>query len=232
MNCKKRTVFGMKVLLVCIFLTAGCVPQEIENSGESKKSGSGAVDTSEMFTNRDLDDTYEESDLIEIRLSDEEIVCESEIVDISDSVITISKEGTYILSGSLSEGQVVVDAAETDKIQLVLDNAVIQCSTSAALYVRQADKVFLTLADGSENQLSNREDFIAIDDNHVDAVIFSKEDLTLNGTGSLNISAAYGHGIVSKDDLVLTGGGVTRLRQRAMHYQGKTVYGLQKEVFS
>ncbi len=206
MNCKKRTVFGMKVLLVCIFLTAGCVPQEIENSGESKKSGSGAVDTSEMFTNRDLDDTYEESDLIEIRLSDEEIVCESEIVDISDSVITISKEGTYILSGSLSEGQVVVDAADTDKIQLVLDNAVIQCSTSAALYVRQADKVFLTLADGSENQLSNREDFIAIDDNHVDAVIFSKEDLTLNGTGSLNISAAYGHGIVSKDDLVLTGG--------------------------
>ena len=99
-----------------------------------------------------------------------------------------------------------MDAADTAKLQLVLDDAAVNSSTSAALYIRHADKVFVTLADGSENHLSNQEDFIAIDDNNVDAVIFSKGDLTLNGTGSLSISAAYGHGIVSKDDLALTGG--------------------------
>lgn len=76
-----------------------------------------------------------------------------------------------ILSGSLSNGQIIIDADENAKIQLVLDNAAINCGTSAAIYVRQADKVFVTLASGSENTLSNTSDFVAIDDNNIDGVI-------------------------------------------------------------
>ena len=126
-------------------------------------------------------------------------------VSISGNIITISKEGTYVLSGALSEGQIVVDA-DSAKVQLVLDNVDITCATSAAIYIKSADKTFITLAEGSENILMNTAEYEAIDDNNIDAVIFSKDDLTLNGKGTLTINSEYGHGIVSKDDLKLVSG--------------------------
>ena len=126
-------------------------------------------------------------------------------VSISGNIITISKEGTYVLSGALSEGQIVVDA-DSAKVQLVLDNVDITCASSAAIYVKNADKTFITLAEGSENILMNTAEYEAIDDNNIDAVIFSKGDLTLNGKGTLTINSEYGHGIVSKDDLKLVSG--------------------------
>lgn len=126
-------------------------------------------------------------------------------VYISGNIITITKEGTYVLSGALSEGQIVVDA-DSAKVQLVLDNADITCASSAAIYIKNADKTFITLAEGSENILMNTAEYETIDDNNIDAVIFSKDDLTLNGKGTLTINSEYGHGIVSKDDLKLVGG--------------------------
>ncbi len=141
--------------------------------------------------------------------ADESVTNETETassgVSISGNIITITKEGTYVLSGALSEGQIVVDA-DSAKVQLVLDNADITCSSSAAIYVKNADKAFITLAEGSENILMNTAEYEAIDDNNIDAVIFSKDDLTLNGKGTLTINSEYGHGIVSKDDLKLVGG--------------------------
>lgn len=126
-------------------------------------------------------------------------------VSISENIITISKEGTYVLSGALSEGQIVV-YADLAKVQLVLDNVDITCASSAAIYIKSADKTFITLAEGSENILMNTAEYEAIDDNNIDAVIFSKDDLTLNGKGTLTINSEYGHGIVSKDDLKLVSG--------------------------
>lgn len=141
--------------------------------------------------------------------ADESVTNETETassgVSISGNIITITKEGTYVLSGALSEGQIVVDA-DSAKVQLVLDNADITCASSAAIYVKNADKAFITLAEGSENILMNTAEYEAIDDNNIDAVIFSKDDLTLNGKGTLTINSEYGHGIVSKDDLKLVGG--------------------------
>ena len=126
-------------------------------------------------------------------------------VSISGNIITISKEGTYVLSGALSEGQIVVDA-DSAKVQLVLDNVDITCASRAAIYVKNADKTFITLAEDSENILMNTAEYEAIDANNIDAVIFSKDDLTLNGKGTLTINSEYGHGIVSKDDLKLVSG--------------------------
>lgn len=206
MSYRKKIFFGIILLLGCILFITGCAPSENAAEGSGAESGQNTMDTSEMFTNRDLDFSYEENNAVQILLSDEGSSCESENVRISGSAILISGEGTYILSGSLTEGQIIVDAEDTAKIQLVLDDVDVNCSTSAALYVKQADKVFVTLAGETENHLSNQEDFAAADENNVDAVIFSKEDLTINGTGSLTIDAAYGHGVVSKDDLVITGG--------------------------
>lgn len=141
--------------------------------------------------------------------ADESVTNETETassgVSISGNIITITKEGTYVLSGALSEGQIIVDA-DSAKVQLVLDNADITCASSAAIYIKNADKTFITLAEGSENILMNTAEYEAIDDNNIDAVIFSKDDLTLNGKGTLTINSEYGHGIVSKDDLKLVGG--------------------------
>lgn len=164
------------------------------------------IDPSEMFSNRDYEVGYDESESAAIYLDDTTASCDSDAVQISGTTITITDEGTYILSGTLEDGSIVVNAENTDKLQLVLDNVSIQSKSSAPIYILQADKVFLTLATDSVNTLSNGGEFIAVDDNNIDSVIFSKEDLTLNGSGSLTIESPAGHGIVSKDDLVITSG--------------------------
>lgn len=115
-------------------------------------------------------------------------------------------EGTYIFTGTLNDGQVVVNADDSDKVQIVLNGATITSETSAAIYSLEADKVFITLEDGTENCLTNGGEFVAVDDNNVDAAIFSKTDLTLNGSGSLVVTSPAGHGVVSKDELTISGG--------------------------
>lgn len=160
----------------------------------------------ELFSSRDLDASYEESESVFISLEGDNVSSSSDAVEISGSTVTITDEGTYILSGNLKDGMIIVDAEDSDKVQLVLDGVSVNSKTSAALYVLQADKVFVTLANGSENTLSNGGTFEAIDDNNIDAAVFSKDDLTLNGSGSLTVSSPAGHGIISKDNLVLTGG--------------------------
>jgi ABC-type Fe3+-hydroxamate transport system substrate-binding protein len=110
------------------------------------------VDVSDMFTDRDLSGEYD-STAVAITLSDSGSSCDSGDVTISGDTITITKEGTYLLSGSLSDGQIIVDA-KGEKVQLVLDGVSISNSSSAAVYVRKADKVFLTLADGSTNSIA------------------------------------------------------------------------------
>ena len=178
-----------------------------ETSSESSSSATEItyLNADDMFTDRDKEVGYDEDTATAITLSDNASSCDSSSVSISDNTITITDEGTYLLTGSLSDGQVIVDA-DDKKVQLVLDSVNINCDTSAALYVKAADKVFVTLASDSENSLSNTSDFVAIDDNNIDAVIFSKDALTLNGSGTLTVTAKYGHGIVSKDDLVITSG--------------------------
>ena len=163
------------------------------------------VDTSDMFTDRDLSGGYDASEAAAITLSDNGSSSDSGQVAISGNTITISGEGVYILSGTLSDGQIIIDA-DGKKVQLVLDNASITNTSSAAIYVKAADKVFVTLADKSSNTIATTGEFVAIDDNNIDAAIFSKSDLTLNGSGELTVSCASGHGIVSKDDLRITGG--------------------------
>lgn len=187
--------------------TGNVVSSETEvNAKETvAQSETGTFSSADMFTERDLAGTYEESGAVYVTLSGDGITGETDGVVINGQTVTITAEGTYIFSGTLSEGQIVVDA-DNAKVQIVFDNVDITCASSAAVYVKSAEKVFVTLAEGSQNTLRNTDGYVAIDDNNIDAVIFSKSDLTLNGTGSLTIVSAEGHGIVSKDDLKITGG--------------------------
>lgn len=214
---RKKLLVLFCAMALSVTTVAGCtgtksstdnvVSSETETNAEetSAQSEAGTFSSADMFTERDLAGTYEESEAVYVTLSDDGITGETDGVVIDGQTVTITEEGTYIFSGTLSEGQIVVDADDA-KVQIVLDNVDITCASSAAVYVKSAEKVFVTLAEGSQNTLRNTDEYVAIDDNNIDAVIFSKSDLTLNGTGSLTIVSAEGHGIVSKDDLKITGG--------------------------
>lgn len=152
-----------------------------------------AVD-SNMFTKRDSRTDYDEAAAQYIDL------------DAQTGDLTLTEAGDYVLSGTLTDGSVIINASEDAKLHLILNGAHIASQSAAALYVISADKVFVTLADGSENGVSAAGD--SAEDNYanVDAAIFARCDISFNGSGSLSVSSAKGHGIVSKDDLVFTGG--------------------------
>lgn len=175
-----------------------------KQSAEVPAEGGAMPDADALFSSRDYETDYDANTAVCITLLGESAECASSAVEISGGEIIINDEGTYILSGTLTDGSVTVNADKTDKIRLVLDNVSINCRGSAAVCVLQADKLFITTAEGSLNSLTNEEGFDS--ESNVDAVIFSKEDLTLNGLGLLKIGSPTGHGIVSKDSLTLTGG--------------------------
>lgn len=165
------------------------------------------VDTE--FTDRDKEGAYETDEAVMIAFQGDSIQSEGGGTAISGSTLTITEEGIYHITGTLSDGQIVVEAGDSDKVQIILDNAEIHCETGAAIYVKNADKVFLTLAEDSRNSLSGGAVYTQTDDNTVDGVVFSKDDLTINGSGALDVTASYKHGVVSKNDLVITGGEIT-----------------------
>lgn len=212
----KRTQ-AMSLLLAGILALTGCSASGTADAGSAAAAASStsaaqtlsAVDTANMFSSRDVEVGYDEETCTKITLSGDTASSDSDAVQIDGSTVTITDEGTYLLSGTLHDGQIIVNAEDTDKVQLVLNGVNITSSTSAAIYVAQADKVFVTTASGSENTLANGGEYISIDENNIDAVIFSKSDLTVNGEGTLTIDAKAGHGIVSKDDLALTSGTYT-----------------------
>lgn len=210
-NNMKR--IAIPLLLSLSLLLSGCQNTDTgSNGGDSASTGAESVaviDTAALFSDRDLDGSYDESAAVHIQLEGETAVCDSDAVSIDGSRITLLDEGTYLVSGALTDGQIVVDAGDTDKVQIVLASASLTCADSAAIYSKSADKVFLTLAEGTENTLTNGGSYTAIDKNNIDSVVFSKTDLTLNGSGSLTIDAQAGHGVVSKNELTINGGTFT-----------------------
>lgn len=208
---RQKAILPLLLAVVCIFTGCGTFGQKESQSSSSENETStaetlSAVNESDMFTDRDMEIGYDEETSAVITLSGESASGDSDALEISGSTVTVKDEGTYIFSGTLDNGMIIVDAEDTDKVQIVLDGVQISSSESAAVYVKEADKVFITTVDGSQNTLRNEGNYTQTDDNNIDAVIFSKSDLTLNGAGTLTVSAEAGHGIVSKDDLVLTGG--------------------------
>lgn len=175
-------------------------------SQESAQNDTPFIENAEdVFSDRDVDGSYDQNG-IQIKLEGDQILCSSPAVKINGTTVTLTKEDTYIFTGHLNDGRIVVDATKTDKLQLVFNGVSITCKTSAPLYILEADKVFVTLTSGSENSLINGGTFEAIDDSNIDGAVFSKQDLTFTGSGSLTIQSPAGHGIVCKDDMVIAGG--------------------------
>lgn len=154
-------------------------------------TSNGALDATDFFTDRDLQQSADLTDAVSYTVKDGE-------------TIRITTEGVYVISGTAANAQILVEAADTDKVQLVLDGVSITNDSIPCIYVKSADKVFVTTTD-SENSLSVTGTFSADGDTNTDAAIFSKDDLVLNGTGTLKISSSD-NAVSSKDDLKVTGG--------------------------
>ena len=171
---------------------------DVVDTGENSMAVSyeaSLLETSEMFTSRDLE---QEADLAggqyRTLASNEDLV--------------ITEEGIYVLSGNVENTSVIVAVDDEAKVQLVLDGLTINNESAPAIYVKSGDKIFITTTD-SINSMEVRGVFEVDGDTNLDAVIFSKSDLVLNGIGSLAISSTTGNGITSKDDLKITGGTYT-----------------------
>ena len=180
-------------------------PDTSANAETQDPTVSAGTVNEDMFTNRDKNTDYDDSDAITVRLDGDTAAASDKSVIIDGGSVTITKDATHIISGNLTNGTVTVNAPESAKLQLVFNGVSIKSSTGAALLIVEADKVFVTLADGTENRLENGGEF-AENEFNVDGAVFSKQDLTFNGSGSLTVTSPAGHGIVCKDDLVFTGG--------------------------
>ena len=149
-------------------------------------------------------------EIVPVTLSDEGCTCDSSAVTCEGSKVTINAPGEYMLTGTLSDGQIIVDCAEDGKVTLHLNNAVIHNETGAAILVGHVSpRIRISLTAGSENQLSNGSKLVFTDSDEPNGVIFSRSDLTIEGSGKLTVTAGDFDGIVSKDDLRIEGGEIT-----------------------
>jgi len=157
------------------------------------------------------DYTWDTADEIPITLEGSSANASSDGVEVTGSTVTISRAGTYRLSGSLEDGQVIVDTQEDEIVRLILDGVKITSTTSAPIFIANAEKVIIILADDSQNSLTDASTYTNIDveENEPDAALFSKANLTIYGGGELTVNANYKDGITSKDGLLIAGATIT-----------------------
>lgn len=217
-----RASAGAGALAVMLaFSLAGCAAPDASTAGEvaAADPGDGRAASQEAeahagldgldleFSKRDTDASYDVDAACTITLADAGVQVQGNGAQADGTAVTISAGGTYVISGTVQQGSIVVDAGDEDAVQLVLDGASIHNEVGPALFVANADACALTLAEGSENALSDGAAYqLEGEDDKRDAVIFSKDDLIINGSGSLAVTASCKHAICSNDDLVITGG--------------------------
>lgn len=177
--------------------------------------GEGDIQTvvSELATYSD-DDIYtdwENEDPTYIQLNGSTATFEgSGAVIVSGSTISIRAGGVYVLSGTLDDGQIVVEAEDKSTVRLVLNGVDIHSSTSAPIYVKDAEKTVISLPKGTENSISDGTQYVYDDteEEEPNSAIFSKDNLTINGEGKLIVEANFNDGIIGKDELRITGGNI------------------------
>lgn len=162
--------------------------------------------TEGKYSEEKLDDTWDENDPV-ITMNQTEVDTDAAGVSVNGTDITITKEGTYVLTGELTDGQILVSVPNKGQVKLVLNNASVTCSDSAPIYIEEGDTV-ITLAQGSENYLEDGAEYTYDQEGEDEpkAVVFAKDDLTFNGSGNLQIQGNYKNGIQSKDALKIVDG--------------------------
>lgn len=203
------------ILAVALVAATGCSSSAQINAAE-QSDGSTDVQqsiqeaTGEMdleYSSRDTDPSYDESSATRIALSEAGASVSGDNATASGSTVTIAAAGTYVITGSSSNGQIVIDAPDDAKVQIVLDGVVLSNGSGPCIYASNADKLFVTLAEDTANTLSDGSNWtLSGSEDEPDATVFCTCDLTVNGSGTLNVDATTHHGIHSTDDLVIAGG--------------------------
>ena len=176
---------------------------ETDSTGGAMNGTIGSVIEANLsFKNKDFYIDYSTEDTVKIDLSAPK---EADGVKVSGSTVTITEAGTYVLSGTLTDGQIIIDAGDEDDVRLMLENTSITCTTTAPIYAKNADKVIISLPESAESTVTDT--VTGTDGNdELTAAIFAKCDLSVNGTGTLNVNANANDGITSEDKLKITGG--------------------------
>ncbi len=217
---KKLTAVALALCLTSMFLFSCGKPAETGTSETPRVEGgttalgtpvegapleqtAGAVDTS-LIEFKGKDEYKDYNDGTKITLEDS-LAAEGPNYTLGGGKLKITGDGTYVLSGKLSDGQIIVDAPKDADVRLVLCGVEIHCSSSAPIFVNSADKAIISLPEGMENKLSDNGESTTSDGIEITAALFSRESLTINGTGTLNVTGAK-DGITSKDTLKITGG--------------------------
>lgn len=208
---KKTIRKNVLTLLIAILLISGCA-KTMPDAG----SDSGPDDLTESITISSLSSNPTETDHDTTwSTSDTQIIFNGTSASVSGSgakaagsIVTITTQGTYVISGTLADGQLVIAAANTDTVHLVFNGTSITNKSGAPIYASQCDKLIVTLAEGTKNILTDGGSNFqyANADEEPNAALFSKDDLTINGSGSLIVNAGFNNGIGSKDDLLIMSG--------------------------
>ena len=219
----KKVLIMITAAVLSIFMFAACTQVSGDSYGNSSASGSSAqaqaaldasTDTSLDFIKLDFlsadeDSLYNENTATKIELSDGSTLIDGSGVQEKGDVITISDEGEYIISGTLSDGQIVVDASDSDIVQIILSGASITNKSGSAIVVNKAEKLVLTLAKGTQNTVEDGSKYDDTSGGAPDAAIYAEEDLTINGSGSLGVTGSYMSGIKSVSDLIIMSGKIS-----------------------
>lgn len=222
MRKKLISIICISVLSLSVVLS-GCQSKSSSKNNSEVSNQTSTLDEDETdtsniskfeidpdYTADELDYDYDEAEVVAITINGDNISCKSSDVKIDGSTITIQKAGTYLLSGTLTDGSIIVDSDDEENVRLIFNGVEISSSTTTPLYIKNAEKTIVTLVEGTENTLSDSENYILDDesDNEPNGTIFSKDDLVINGLGSLTINANYNHGIQSKDLLKIISGNI------------------------
>ena len=169
-----------------------------------------SFEATDHFTSNDLNSaSFDFSDAVKITLDNDRVSIQGNGAYVLNNTVRIVKSGYYTISGNTDRYQIVVDAEDYSKVWLQLNGVTIQSANDSALQVENADKVFLVLAEGTENTFSSDGEYSGdAKENGHDGTIFSRDDITITGSGSLAVTGSE-HGIVSNDELVITGGWIT-----------------------
>lgn len=213
-NYKKLTA-AMAAGIIAIFTITGCaMPWQkaaddsssnvsTVSAGNLSQSGENAL--SLEFDSEDLDSSYNESECTKINLSGSGATVSGSGVTVENGNITITSAGSYIISGTLTDGSIKVNCSEKGTVRLILNGASISSSSTAPVVVKEAKKVLVTLADGTTNIITDKTRQ-SVDDEDFSSAVYSKADLVFNGSGTLNVNAGYRNGIKSTDDLKVVSG--------------------------
>ena len=201
----KKVKYIAPFILTAVMLSA-CSNDETQSSSDTDALVAQYV----KYSDDDFYAAWQGSNFTNIDLNGSSAVADGPGgVVIEDGNIEIRTTGTYVIEGTLDDGQIVVNAEDAGTVRLILNGASITSSTSAAIYVKQADQAVISLEAGTENVLTDAKEYaFASEEDEPSGTIFSKDDLSINGDGKLIVNANYKDGIVSRDEFIVTGGNI------------------------